>query len=98
MNRLIKILHIDPNWKVTYILNCRGAIIKTKVSLETALSLLSKQKFDLILTEPLNTAILTPQESIEKKIIKGFKRLVDKYSGKPFKTQTGNDGLTVFSD
>ena len=88
MNRLIKILHIDPNWKVIYILIRGGALIKSKVSLETALSLLSKQKFDLILTEPLNTAILTPQEPIERKIIKGIKELVQKYSEGPFEAQT----------
>jgi hypothetical protein len=91
MNRLIKILHIDPNWKVMYILNYRGTIIKTKVSIETALKLLSKQKFDLILTEPLNTAILTPQESIEKKIIKGIKWLMNKYSEGALGPQTAAD-------
>lgn len=91
MNRLIKILHIDRNWKVIYILIRGGALIKSKVSLETALKLLSKQKFDLILTEPLNTAILTPQEPIERKIIKGIKGLVQKYSEGPFGAQTAED-------
>jgi hypothetical protein len=91
MNKLVKILHIDPNWKVIYILIRGGALIKSKVSLETALSLLSKQKFDLILTEPLNMAILTPQESIERKIIKGIKGLVHKYSEGPFEAQTAED-------
>jgi hypothetical protein len=91
MNRLIKILHIDPNWKVIYILIRGGALIKSKVSLEAALSLLSKQKFDLIITEPLNTAILTPQEPIERKIIKGIKELVHKYSEGSFGVQTAED-------
>ncbi|MBI4765133.1 MAG: hypothetical protein HY787_11075 [Deltaproteobacteria bacterium] len=91
MNKLIKILHIDPNWKIMYILNYGRSTIKTKVSIETALSLLSKQKFDLILTEPLNTAILTPQESIEKKIIRGIKWLARKSSEGPLEPQTAED-------
>jgi hypothetical protein len=61
MHKLIKILHIDPSWKVIYILIREGALIKSAVSLEKALLLLAKQKFDLILSEPQNIAIIQPQ-------------------------------------
>ena len=91
MNRLIKILHIDKNWKIIYILNYRGIIIKTKVSIETAIVLLSKQKFDLILTEPFNTAILTPQKPTENKIVKGLKWLMDQYSKAALEPQTATE-------
>jgi hypothetical protein len=60
MNKLIKILHVDPSWKVIYILIRGGAQVKSAVSLETALLLLAKQKFDLILSEPQNIAIIHP--------------------------------------
>jgi ABC-type antimicrobial peptide transport system ATPase subunit len=66
MKKLIKILHIDPNWKVIYILIRVVALVKTAVSLETALKLLAKQKFDLIFSEPQNIAILDPQATIDQ--------------------------------
>lgn len=61
MKRLIKILHVDSSWQVLYILILNGALVKTAVSLKTALQLLKKQKFDLIFSEPQNIAILDPQ-------------------------------------
>jgi hypothetical protein len=64
MKKLIKILHIDPGWKVIYILIRGGALVKTAVSLKTALTLLKKQKFDLILSEPQNIAIVSPETAI----------------------------------
>jgi hypothetical protein len=65
MKKLIKILHIDPTWKVIYILIRGGALVKTAVSLKTALLLLDKHKFDLILSEPQNIAILGSREEID---------------------------------
>ncbi|MBI5606473.1 MAG: hypothetical protein HY879_24330 [Deltaproteobacteria bacterium] len=61
MNKPIKILHIDRDWQVIYILIREGTFIKSSVPLETALALLKKEDFDLILSEPQNIAILTPQ-------------------------------------
>jgi hypothetical protein len=87
MKKLIKILHIDPSWKVMYFLIRGGVLIKSKVSLETALSLLSKQKFDLILSEPLNMAILTPQQPIEKEIMDSLKGLMKRFSGGSLESQ-----------
>jgi hypothetical protein len=66
MNRLIKILHIDPSWKVIYILIHGGALVKTVVSLKTALRLLKKQKFDLILSEPQNIAIIDRETTLDE--------------------------------
>jgi hypothetical protein len=66
MKKLIKILHVDPNWKVIYILIRGVALVKTAVSLETALKLLAKQKFDLIFSEPQNIAIMDPRATIDE--------------------------------
>ena len=68
MDKLIKILHIDSNWKVIYILIRNGALVKTAVSLETAILLLKNQEFDLIVSEPQNLALLDRQQEIEKEI------------------------------
>jgi hypothetical protein len=61
MEKSIKILHLDLNWNVIYLLIRAGILIKTPVSLETAVSLLKKIRFDLIIDEPQHKAILTPQ-------------------------------------
>jgi hypothetical protein len=66
MKKLIKILHVDPNWKVIYILIRGGALVKTAVSMEMALKLLAKLKFDLIISEPQNIAIMDPQATIDE--------------------------------
>jgi hypothetical protein len=67
MKRLIKILHVDSSWKVLYILIRGGALVKTAVSLKTALQLLKKHKFDLIFSEPQNIAILDPQGPMDER-------------------------------
>ncbi len=69
MGKLIKILHIDSNWQVIYILIRNGALVKTTVSMETAILLLKNQEFDLILSEPQNIAILAKKEELEGEII-----------------------------
>jgi hypothetical protein len=68
MDKLIKILHIDSNWRVIYILIRKGALVKTAVSLETAILLLKNQEFDLIVSEPQDLALLDRQQEIEKEI------------------------------
>ena len=70
MTKLIKILHIDKSWKVIYILIRGGALVKTEVPIKTAVTLLKKQKFDLILSEPQNIAILDPQATIDDESMK----------------------------
>ena len=58
MSKTIKILHIDPDFKVTYLIYGPGSAIRTQVPLETAIDLLKRVEFDLILSEPHNKAIL----------------------------------------
>ena len=66
MEEPIKIMHIDDDYKVIYILIREGTLIKSTVSLEAALTMLRNDQFDLILSEPHHIAILTPQQAINK--------------------------------
>ena len=61
MNTPIKILHIDPDFRVIYFIKHPGSIIRSLVPLEQAIQLLKSEEFDLILSEPHNMAILNPQ-------------------------------------
>lgn len=65
MKKTIKILHIDLNWDVFYILIQTGTLIKSTIPLKTAIDLLKKVNFDLILSEPQNKAVLTPQTATD---------------------------------
>ena len=62
MTKPIKILHIDPEYKVTYFINIPGVLIHTPISFKKAVKLLKTEEFDLILSEPHNRAILKPKE------------------------------------
>jgi hypothetical protein len=62
----IKILHIDPDYKVTYFVYRPGASIHSQLTLPQAIELLKTETFDLILSEPHNKAIMDPQGSLEK--------------------------------
>ncbi len=68
MENFQKILFIDLNWEVKYIEILQGVLFKYEVSLETALKLLSSEKFDLIIAEPMDMAVLTTPESTEKRV------------------------------
>ena len=61
MKQPIKILHVDLDWKVIYILVRPGSLIKSGISLETALDLLKNETFDLIISEPHHRAALHRQ-------------------------------------
>ncbi|MBI4763788.1 MAG: hypothetical protein HY787_04200 [Deltaproteobacteria bacterium] len=61
MKKPIKILHIDRDWQVAYITIQEGLFIKSTVTFDKAILLLKKENFDLILSEPQDIAILTPQ-------------------------------------
>lgn len=54
-------MHINSHYEVIYIIINDGTLIKSTVPLETAISMLKNNTFDLILAEPQNMAILTPQ-------------------------------------
>jgi hypothetical protein len=66
MSRLIKILHIDPDYQITYLIYRHPSHIRTSVSLETAIALLKKEDFDLIVSEPHNKAILKKENLVVK--------------------------------
>jgi hypothetical protein len=61
MSKLIKIMHIDPDYQTTYFIYRPGSSIRTSVPLSTAIALLKKDDFDLIISEPHNKAILRKQ-------------------------------------
>jgi hypothetical protein len=58
MSRLIKILHIDPDYQITYLIYRDRSSIRTPVPLPKAIELLKKEDFDLIISEPHHKAIL----------------------------------------
>ncbi len=64
MNTPIKILHIDPDFKVTYFIKHPGSTIRSSVPLEQTIQLLKTEEFDLILSEPHNKAFLKPQATL----------------------------------
>jgi hypothetical protein len=57
MEKPIKIMHIDPDFKITYFIKHPGSMIRSLVPLNQAIQLLKTQKFDLILSEPHSMAI-----------------------------------------
>jgi hypothetical protein len=61
MSRLIKILHIDPDYQITYLIYPPRSSIRTSVPLQSAIALLKKEDFDLIISEPHNKAMLKKQ-------------------------------------
>ena len=64
MEQPIKILHIDPDFKVTYFIYRPGSSIHSPVPLKKAINLLKTVDFDLILSEPHRKAILNNQHPI----------------------------------
>jgi hypothetical protein len=61
MFKPIKILHINPRFEVVYCLIQEGVFLKSRVALDSAVSLLKNEEFDLIISEPHHTAILKEQ-------------------------------------
>jgi hypothetical protein len=64
MEKPIKILHIDPEYKVTYFVYRPGASIHSRLTLSEAIRLLKSETFDLILSEPHNKAIIDPHPGV----------------------------------
>jgi hypothetical protein len=58
MRNPVKILHIDSNYQVHYLIFQESSSIRSTVSLEVAIALLKSIEFDLILSEPHNKAII----------------------------------------
>jgi hypothetical protein len=73
MSRLIKILHIDPDYQITYLIYRDRSAIRTSVPLPKAIELLKKEDFDLIISEPHHQAILKKRERMNE----GLPNLLD---------------------
>ena len=74
MKKPIKILHVDPDYNATYFINRPGSLIRSPISLKKAIQLLKTNKFDLILSEPHNKAILNPQDHLNLFFSNQFKQ------------------------
>ncbi|HMK64202.1 MAG TPA: hypothetical protein VK564_00310 [Thermodesulfobacteriota bacterium] len=59
----LKILQIDEDYRISYILIFDGIRIKSPLALEKALSMLGKQTFDIILSIPQNLVVHTQIET-----------------------------------
>ena len=71
----IKILHIDPDFNITYFIFRSGASIQSSVPIQQAVQLLKTEEFDLILSEPHNKAIMKNQAVSEETETKSFSEL-----------------------
>jgi len=58
---MIKILHIEKNYKMFYFLVKKGILIKSKITLKAAVSMIKKGLFDLVLFEPHHLAVINPK-------------------------------------
>lgn len=59
MKDQVKILHIDPDYRVTYLFFSGDSAIRSEISLEKAIELLKTEEFDIIISEPNKLAILS---------------------------------------
>jgi hypothetical protein len=65
MSKPIKILLIDPNYQVSYFILGNGRFIQSSVPQKTAIDMLKRETFDLIISEPHHRAVLSPQTERE---------------------------------
>ena len=65
MPRLIKILHIDPDYQTTYLIYRSRSSIRTTIPLGIAIKMLKSEEFDLVISEPHNRAILKNTDPLE---------------------------------
>jgi hypothetical protein len=59
MNEQIEIMHIDPDYRITYFIISKGRFVRSSVPIEKAGILLQRQGLDLIISDPHNKTILT---------------------------------------
>ncbi len=78
MTAPIKILHIDPDFNITYFIFRSGASIQSSVPIQQAVQLLKTEEFDLILSEPHNKAIMKNQDLLEETEANPFSELKQK--------------------
>ena len=59
MNEPIEIMHIDPDYQITYFIISKGSFVRSSVPIEKAGILLDRPGLDLIISDPHNRTILT---------------------------------------
>jgi hypothetical protein len=59
----IKILHINTDHKVVYMIVRDGALIRSTIPTSTAVDMLENEFFDLILSEPQSMAVITARSA-----------------------------------
>jgi hypothetical protein len=69
MKNPIKILHIDADYQVHYLIIQTGSLIHSTISLRTAINFLKTVEFDLILSEPHHKALLQKENINHDKTI-----------------------------
>jgi hypothetical protein len=58
----IKILHIDPDYQGHFVTIRNGKLCQSPLSINKTIALIKKVKFDLILSEPQQLAIMPPEK------------------------------------
>jgi hypothetical protein len=58
MSEQIEIMHIDPDYRITYFIISNGKFVRSSVPIEKAGMLLDQPGLDLIISEPHNRTIL----------------------------------------
>lgn len=58
MKNPVKIMHIDADYQVHYIIVQNGSLIHSTIPLQTAVKFLKTMEFDLIISEPQNKALI----------------------------------------
>ena len=59
----IKILHIDPDYQGHFVSIRNGKLYQSHLPLSKTLAMIKKVKFDLILSEPQQLAIMPPEKT-----------------------------------
>lgn len=59
MKEKIEIMHIDPDYRITYFIISKGSFVRSSVPIEKAGILLERQELDLIISEAHDKTILT---------------------------------------
>ncbi len=80
MEKPVKIMHIDPDYKVTFFLKYHGFYCQSLLTVEEAVDLLRSEKIDLIVSEPHNQVILTHQGLKDSSQFEGDEKLDKVYT------------------
>lgn len=85
MKEPIKILYIDADYQVAYTIIREGGVIRSTLPLQTALTMLENETFDLILSEPQLMAVFTskPMPDNLEPILKFFPDLSNNSNSSP---------------